>query len=284
MEPTQIARGYCHVCGSHTIFKSYEPVDFPCKRNSFICEKCGSSARNRHIAKSVLDLWKRGDSRASLGKFAKEFRGTVFVTSTTGAIVEFLAPLGDRLVTSEYVDGASSGERRNGVLCEDIQDTSFDDGSFDLVITEDVLEHVPHPDMAFAEIRRILSPGGYHVSTIPVKWHLVKSEPRAIIKGGAIVHLQEPEYHLDPTRAEGILAFTDYGQDILARYCNIIGRSEMLAAHGDLDMERAYAIYNNWVFLSQRQRAASQTSDPWTRPARRWMRGLAMFGHRQNNG
>ncbi|VWM19940.1 class I SAM-dependent methyltransferase [Burkholderia lata] len=269
MEPTQIVRGYCHVCGSSAIFKSYEPIDFPCKRNSFLCENCGSSARNRHIAKSILDLWSGRGSRASLGKFAKKFRGTVFVASTTGAIVESLAPLGNRLVVSEYVDGAASGEHRDGKLCEDIQATSFDDCSFDLVITEDVLEHVPHPDMAFAEIRRILKPGGYHVATIPVKWHLVESEPRAIIKDGVLHHLQEPEFHLDPTRAEGILAFTDYGQDILTRYCSIIGRSEMLTAHGDLEMERAYAIYNNWIFLSQREGAAFPAAYGWTGFAKR---------------
>ncbi|RQS34596.1 class I SAM-dependent methyltransferase [Burkholderia sp. Bp8992] len=271
MEPTQIARGYCHVCGSQAIFKSYEPVDFPCKRNSFLCEHCGSSARNRHLAKSILDLWLSGDSRASLRKFARKFRGTVYIASTAGAVAESLAPLGERLVASEYIDGTASGECRNGILCEDIQATSFDDSSFDLIITEDVLEHVPCPEMAFSEIRRILKPGGYHISTIPVKWHLAKSEPRAIIENGMIVHLREPEFHLDPTREEGILAFTDYGQDILTRYCSIIGKSEMLAAHGDLDMERAYAIYNNWVFLSQRQGVSSLPASAWTRFVSRWM-------------
>ncbi|MCA7971500.1 class I SAM-dependent methyltransferase [Burkholderia sp. AU39826] len=271
MEPTQIVRGYCHVCGSQAIFKSYEPVDFPCKRNSFLCEHCGSSARNRHLAKSILDLWLSDDSRASLKKFARKFRGTIYIASTSGAVAESLAPLGERLVASEYIDGAASGEYRNGVLCEDIQATSFDDGSFDLVITEDVLEHVPSPELAFAEIRRILKPGGYHVSTIPVKWHLAKSEPRAIIENGTIIHLQEPEFHLDPTRAEGILAFTDYGQDIVARYCSIIGKSEMLAAHGDLGMERAYAIYNNWVFLSQRQGVSSLPASAWKRLVSRWI-------------
>lgn len=251
MEPTEISRGYCHVCGNGTIFRSYEPIDFPCKRNSFICDECGSSARNRHIAKTVLELYPEIDA-SSLREFSTRFEGSIFIPATTGAIPNALSAC-EGLVMSEFIDGVDAGELKDGILCQDIQATSFCDDCFDLVITEDVLEHVPFPRAAFAEIRRILKPGGHHVATIPMKRKLKKSMPRATLENGEIKHLLEPEYHLDPTRPEGILAFTDFGQDLVKEYCSITGPSKMLEAHKDVDMERNYAIYNNWVYLSRKR-------------------------------
>jgi SAM-dependent methyltransferase len=37
----------------------------------------------------------------------------------------------------------------------------FDDGSFDLVYCKQVLEHVRHPEPLLAEVRRVLTPGGW---------------------------------------------------------------------------------------------------------------------------
>jgi 2-polyprenyl-3-methyl-5-hydroxy-6-metoxy-1,4-benzoquinol methylase len=44
----------------------------------------------------------------------------------------------------------------HGFRCEDIESLSFGNESFDLVITQDVMEHVLNPALAFAEIGRIL--------------------------------------------------------------------------------------------------------------------------------
>lgn len=43
----------------------------------------------------------------------------------------------------------------------------FADGSFDVVIAGEVIEHVPHPDLMLSEIRRILSPSGTLVLSTP---------------------------------------------------------------------------------------------------------------------
>jgi hypothetical protein len=40
---------------------------------------------------------------------------------------------------------------------------------------------------------------------------------RARIRGDTIEYLLKPVYHDDPLRAEGILAFRDYGRDVLER-------------------------------------------------------------------
>lgn len=242
---------HCPVCGFHTLFRSYAPIDTPCKRNDFICQECGSIGRNRHVAIAVLEEFRDRAEVRSLVDFAEIFDGDIYITCVKEAVYESLK--GSRRVTSsEFIDGVPSGEVVNGILCQDLQATTFPDASFDLVITEDVLEHVPEPRKAFAEIRRILKPGGVHIGTIPVSWDKAESFTRAELVGGVVVHLVEPEYHGDPFRAEGILAYTTFGQDILDAYCSIIGASKVLSAHTDLFFEEAFAIFNSWVFVSQK--------------------------------
>ncbi len=46
----------------------------------------------------------------------------------------------------------------------------FADGSFDLVLSFDVFEHIPDSDAHLAEIRRVLRPGGYYLMQTPNKW------------------------------------------------------------------------------------------------------------------
>ncbi len=49
----------------------------------------------------------------------------------------------------------------------------FDDASFDVVITCNVLEHVSDPAALFAEVRRVLRPGGWFISKTPNRGHYV---------------------------------------------------------------------------------------------------------------
>lgn len=247
----EIGIGYCHACGERVAFYGYDPVDFPCKRNSFVCRTCGACGRNRHVAKCILATFPLTPPAPSLRDFATRFNGAVFAACTSGAIADALRGM-PGFVASEFIDGAASGRVVNGVLCQDLQATSFADASFDLVITEDVLEHVAEPRRAFAEIRRILRPGGWHVGTIPVNWGRETTVPRAVIENGTVRHLLPPEYHGDPTRPDGILAFTEFGRDV-ASWCEIIGPTVTDTAHGDLAQELAFGIYNNWVFLSQKR-------------------------------
>jgi SAM-dependent methyltransferase len=249
--PTETVAGYCPVCGEAATFASCEPVTSPCKRNTFICNHCGSSARNRHVALAILDRLPTAPRSASLREFAQRFDGAIWQTATYGAIADALRRARN-FTGTEFIDDTPPGQRVDGVRHEDIQSSSFADANLDLVITEDVLEHVPAPDAAFAEIRRVLKPGGFHIGTIPVNWGRSVSVARATLVDGKLRHILAPEFHVDPRRPDGVLAFTDFGQDIVTRYCAIIGPSQMLAANGDRTLERDFAIYNNWVFVSQK--------------------------------
>jgi SAM-dependent methyltransferase len=98
-----------------------------------------------------------------------------------------------------------------------VQCLTFDDGSFDLVTSTEVFEHVPDDRRAFVEVHRVLRPGGALVFTVPLM-ETGSTLERARLEHGALVHLTEPEYHGDRLRGRGrVLAFRTYGSDILDR-------------------------------------------------------------------
>jgi SAM-dependent methyltransferase len=113
---------------------------------------------------------------------------------------------------SFYESGKDPGlVRSDGTVCEDITALSFDSNSFDLIVSAEVLEHVPFLDKAFSESARVLRPGGAHLFTVPPG---SRTRRRAEIVGGVIHHIEPPEYHRDPLSPGGILAFWDIGPDL----------------------------------------------------------------------
>jgi SAM-dependent methyltransferase len=110
---------------------------------------------------------------------------------------------------SEYFDGKyPSGELVGGIMHQDLQATSFKDATFDLVLTSDVLEHVPDALKAEKEIVRILKPGGTYCFTVPFLPYGDRDKLMATQdEHGKINFLAEPQYHGDPLRSEGSLVF-----------------------------------------------------------------------------
>lgn len=47
----------------------------------------------------------------------------------------------------------------------------YPDNSFDVVFSDNVMEHVQVPAVVFKEILRVLKPGGYFLAKTPNKWH-----------------------------------------------------------------------------------------------------------------
>jgi SAM-dependent methyltransferase len=68
---------------------------------------------------------------------------------------------------SQYWPDVAPGATRDGVRCEDVTRLTFDDASLDLFVTQDVFEHALDAADGFAEIARVLRPGGLHVITDP---------------------------------------------------------------------------------------------------------------------
>jgi SAM-dependent methyltransferase len=118
---------------------------------------------------------------------------------------------------SEYlgpgVSRGSVGDR--GVRNEDLCALSFDDASFDAIVSLDVLEHIADHRRALAECRRCLRPGGRLMWSVPfLPWSQENVARATVDAAGVVTHLLEPEYHGDPL-GSSILCYTHFGWDML---------------------------------------------------------------------
>ncbi|MGA8622327.1 MAG: methyltransferase domain-containing protein [Candidatus Sulfotelmatobacter sp.] len=116
-----------------------------------------------------------------------------------------------RSYTRSFYEESGSLEKKDGAVCQDITALAIGNDSLDLIVSSDVLEHVPRLDKAFIETARVLRPGGAHLFTVPPR---AITRRRAEIVNGKVNHLEPPEHHLDPLSPEGILAFWDVGPDL----------------------------------------------------------------------
>jgi SAM-dependent methyltransferase len=70
--------------------------------------------------------------------------------------------LDPRVVDNPFLDEAKVGSA---------EQIPYPEGAFDLVFCDNVLEHLPDPDAAFAEVARVLRPGGAFLFKTPNSMH-----------------------------------------------------------------------------------------------------------------
>jgi len=173
------------------------------------CVLCGAAP----IATSITNV---------LIKCVPDFKNkNIYELSAHGAFFEFLNKNSENVVFSEYIDDVEIGDSVNGVLCQDVQNLTFDDGVFDICTSTEVFEHVPDDEKGFSEIFRVLRDGGVFIFTVPLH-DVPKTVTRALVEEGEIVHILEPEYHDDSIRGIGkVFVYRDYGRDIADKLLSV---------------------------------------------------------------
>jgi SAM-dependent methyltransferase len=144
-------------------------------------------------------------------------RLSVYELSSRGMLVKWLETQARSLATSEYIPDVPLGGLDKGVRCEDVQNLTFEDSTFDLCTSTEVFEHVADDHAGFSEVHRVLRAGGVFIFTVPLS-DKQQTVERASLIDGKVVNLLEPEYHGDPfSENESILCFRNYGEDIIDR-------------------------------------------------------------------
>ena len=117
---------------------------------------------------------------------------------------------------------------REGVQCQDLMHLTYEDDSFDLVLSSDIFEHVRKPFAGFQEVNRVLKPGGFHIFSIPFDYPMpVETVYRVDTSGPEDEFILPKRYHSAPMGGKS-LVYTDLGEDMV----------EIMAGAGiDLKME-----------------------------------------------
>lgn len=199
--------GWCPICGGRTLFVN--TGGHP--RNHLRCVRCGSIPRWRaliHVLGSLHPNWRDLEIHES---------------SPGGAAAHKLRAEAHRYSSSNWLPAVERGTLRDERRSEDLERLTFPDSSFDLFITQDVLEHIFDAPAAFREVARVLRPGGAHIFTVPY-WPGRPTRVRAVRSATGTEHLREPVYHNDPIDPAGALVVRDWGNDtaeIITEACGL---------------------------------------------------------------
>lgn len=209
--------GFCGVCGTHTRFLTsfmYSTCNtpdgrtMPNWREHMQCEHCGLVNRMRSALHALHTI------------APPEPDSQIYITERLTQTYRWLEDRCRNLQGSEYFGSSyQPGASVDGIRHEDVMNLSFPDEVFDRVLSFDVLEHVPDPDLAFCELYRVLKPGGVFIFSVPFSCTSQVDIVRASLRqDGTIEHHLPAEFHGNPVDPErGALCFRHFGWEMLDR-------------------------------------------------------------------
>jgi SAM-dependent methyltransferase len=212
-----MANTYCSNCGSTSGYEYVYPIDPSLEktwqisteltslfnaREGSLCIDCGASIRAQGLAKAILDS-KYGFGAKNLKEWvnkANKNKLKVCELNSCHKLHDTLIKL-NNLTYSEY--GTDSQQ--------DVENLTYEDNIFDLVLHSETLEHVSNPGTAMDECRRVLKSDGIILFTVPVIWTR-STRQRAKIVNGKIEKTLPDSHH--GFKTDDYLVFYEYGVDV----------------------------------------------------------------------
>ena len=230
--------GYCLACDAPATFLvdwDASVAGAPNWRERLQCLTCGLNNRQRFVAHLVNESAARD----------------VYLYEQITQFWHWAQRTLPSVVGSEYLGpDVAPGAVVDGVRHEDALALTFADASLDLIVSNDVFEHVPDIDASLAEAARVLRPGGRMLFSVPFHHGEDVTVRRATLDGSGLHHLLEPQYHGNPVDPEaGSLVFYDYGWDLLDRCraagfadAHVIGYWSALYGHIGAGLQLVFAV------------------------------------------
>jgi SAM-dependent methyltransferase len=159
------------------------------RQQGLCCTECGSNLRSMALARAIAACLGHPGPLDALVRTESAARLRVLEVNEAGMLTQFLRLL-PGLVQGRYPD-------------VDMTALPFPDGTFDLVVHSDTLEHVRYPVRGLAECRRVLRPGGFCAFTVPMVVDRLTSSREGL----------PPSYHGSPDNPADYLVHTEYGAD-----------------------------------------------------------------------
>ena len=211
-------------------------------RDTYISKRCGTNPRQRALAFVLAALQPELASTAVVHESSPSRGGL----GLSAHLARVLGP--SRYKPTQYHPTVPCGEalpEMPGNVALDLENQScISDGSFDLVITQDVFEHVFDAASAFAEIERTLKPGGMHMQAMwgsnlelaegrPFYYSRVRAPHRSSFtvpvtakmnatfeaatraSDGSVIMHAPPEIHGNPMSNDGSLVTHQWGFDMI---------------------------------------------------------------------
>ena len=211
--------GICRACDKAVDFRvdrnwggrQIDGIWIPNWRERLTCPLCRLNNRQRAVAAGI---------KAFLGARGAAPEPRLYFMEQITPIFEWVRKCYPLLSCdgSEYLGPTiAGGTLVNGIRHEDVECLSFAADSLDLIVSNDVLEHVNDPCRALRELVRVLRPRGELLLTIPFASSNDRNIHRAQIVNGQIEHLLPPMYHGNPVSTDGSLVFTDFGWEVLEK-------------------------------------------------------------------
>ena len=194
-------KGYCTCCDQEVFFVSEKAW----LRDNFLCTNCRCIPRERAIMQ-VIETYYPNWRNLRIHESSPGVGGASLKMKTHAK----------HYVPSHFFPDRPKGSKVYHFQNEDLEAQTITDESFDLVITQDVFEHLYTPRKAFAEIARTLKSGGAHIFTVPI---INKHKPTEVWAtmhpDGSPCFLHAPEWHGNPIAQEGSPVTMHYGFDIV---------------------------------------------------------------------